>query len=106
MKKRAIRVPLESYLYLHNEMGKQRSGREMSEKYKQHLEKQFERYYAEVGGHLLTDGDLGGAIGKPENSYEEHRWTSWSVDDMKAMLDKQGLKYNDNEFVDQIDVYI
>lgn len=102
MKKRAMRVELEGWLYLLDQQGMQRSGREKSEQYKEKLKIRYEQYDKKYGGHLLMDYDLGGAIGKPENSYEEGRWTSWSLDQMKKMLDEKGYKYIDVEDVDVI----
>lgn len=103
MKKRAIKVPLDSWIYLINIQSMQRGGHNISEHYKEHLTKEMERSYNK-DGHLLIDGSLGGAIGKPENSYEEHRWTDWSIDQMISMLDEVGLSYREVEPVDCIEV--
>lgn len=105
MKKRTIRVTLESWLYLHEIMRNQRIGDHLSERTIERLTKEYNNHYKEKG-HLLIDGDLGGAIGKPENSYEEHRWTNWSIEDMKEMLDKAGLPYTDGEDIDEMNIYI
>ena len=93
MKKKAIRLTLESYLYLQNEGHKQRSGNDYSEAT---IEKLTKNYYRYKNGITIASGWLGGAIGNPENSYEEGRWTDWSVDDMKKMLDEKGLPYEDD----------
>lgn len=102
MKKRAMRVELEGWLYLQEQCSIQRSGRIQSDWYKEKLTKHYEQHDQKYGGHLLMDYDLGGAIGKPKNSYEEGRWTSWSLDQMKKMLDEKGYKYIDVEDVDVI----
>lgn len=44
------------------------------------------------GCKLLSDGDFGGCNGSPVHAWEEHRWTSWTLDDMKAMLDRAGFR--------------
>ena len=102
MKKRAMRVELEGWLYLQEQCSIQRSGRIQSDWYKEMLTKHYEQHDRKYGGHLFMDYDLGGAIGKPQNSYEEGRWTSWSLDQMKKMLDEKGYKYIDVEDVDVI----
>ena len=104
MKRKTIRVPLESLLYLHEIMRNQRIGDHLSERSIERLTKNYNNHYKE-NGYELMDGSLGGAIGKPENSYEEHRWTDWNVQDMKEMLDKANLPYVDGEDIDVIDVY-
>ena len=103
MKKKSIRVPLESWLYLQNECKKQRCGGEISTRFIEMLTKEYNRY--DKNGHVLVDGDLGGAIGNPENSYEEGRWTSWSIEQMKKMLDEKALPYQDGEEVDETPIY-
>lgn len=102
MKKRAMRVELEGWLYLQDQSSLQRGGRIHSESWRERMKKHYEWHDKKYGGHMLMDGDLGGAIGKPENSYEEGRWTSWSLDQMKKMLDEKGYKYIDIEDVDVI----
>ena len=102
MKKKAIRVELEGYIYLQDQSSIQRSGRVHSESWRERIKQHYEWHDQKHGGHLLMDGDLGGAVGKPERSYEEGRWTSWSVDQMKKMLDEKGYKYIDVEDVDVI----
>ncbi len=106
MKRNAIRVPLESWIYLSNESCRQRSGHEHSQKYIERLTRDYENRHKEFGGYEIWDGSCGGAIGKPENSYEEGRWTTWTIEQVKKMLDEQGLKYKDVDPVDVIDVYM
>ena len=54
----------------------------------------------------ICDYDFGGAVGEPEKSWEEHRWTRWSCDDMKKMLEEAGLSWKDGEDIEHISVYI
>lgn len=105
MKKKTIRVPLESLLYLKDISRFQRTGTHLSEKSIAFYTKEMQRDINK-NGHELMDGSFGGAIGKPENSYEEHRWTYWGVDEMKRMLDEKGLPYEEGEEVDVINVYL
>ena len=103
MKKRTLIVPLESVLYLSEECRRQRVGDHLSDKAKIMIEKNFLKH---KDGYQVFDGSFGGAVGDPKNSYEEGRWTSWSIDTVKEMLDKQGLPYQDGEDIDTIDVNI
>lgn len=105
MKAKTIRVPLESWIYLKEQCRNQRCGDHLSERMIEHLKKEMQKEYNR-NGHLLMDKDLGGAIGDPTNSYEEGRWTSWSVEQMKKMLDEKGLPYEDGEEVEYINVAI
>lgn len=97
-----IRVPYESYLYLQEEMHRQRSesGKPLSDKYKERLRNTCEIYADKM--RPLADGDLGGCNGDPHNAWEEHRWTSWSVKDMTRMLDDQGLPWAKGEPLERI----
>ena len=104
MRKRAIRIPLESRLYLEDQLHLQRGGHHSSERIIDHIIKESQKPYNQ-NGFVIMDGDLGGAIGDPLNSYEEGRWTSWTIEDMKRMLDEQGLPYFDEEPIDVIDVW-
>lgn len=105
MRKNTIRVPLDSLLYLKEVCRNQRIGDSLSEKSIERTTREYNRHWNE-NGYELMDGSLGGAVGVPENSYEEGRWTSWSVEEMKRMLDEKGLSYVDGEPVDVISVYI
>lgn len=49
-------------------------------------------------------GDLGGCNGVPENAWEEHRWTTWSIEDMKNILNEAGLSWKNGEEVEYISV--
>lgn len=102
MKAKTILVPLESYLYLQNKRHNERStsGQPLNE---ERLTRNFNRTACNGYGRLM-DGDLGGCIGKPENGYEERRWTSWSCEDMKSILDEAGLQYKDAEDTDYINL--
>ena len=105
MKKNSIRVNLEAWLYLQDTCHNQRVGGHLTEKTISRLTRSYEDWYKEKGKTLI-DGDLGGAIGDPKNSYEEGRWTSWSVADMKRLLDEAGLPYEDGDPVESINIYI
>ena len=104
MKKRSIRVPLESRLYLEDQLHLQRGGHHTGENTIKRLTLESQKDYNK-NGFLLMDGSLGGAVGDPKNSYEEGRWTSWSIDTMKKMLDQAKLPWYDNEDIDCIEVY-
>lgn len=104
MKKKTIRLPLESLIYLSNEGCRQRCGYEHSQKYIERLTREYENRYKEQGGKEIWDGCYGGAIGEPTNSYEDGRWTSWTIEQVKKMLDKQGLPYVDGGEIEIIDV--
>ena len=97
---KSILVPLESYIYLNNKRHEERStsGKPLNE---ERLVVNFNRN-AYGGYKRLMDGDYGGCVGKPENGYKEGRWTSWSCDDMKRILDKAGLPYKNGEDVEYI----
>lgn len=84
---KAIKVPLESFLYLSKEQRKQRIGDELSQKAIERITKNFEKYYEK--GRTLTSGDLGGSINGV--------WTSWSLEEMKDMLRKQHLSFEECE---------
>lgn len=102
-KERTLILPLESVLYLSEECRHQRIGDHLSDKAKEMIKKNFLKH---KDNYLVYDGSFGGAIGDPKNSYEEGRWTSWKIEDMKRMLDKQGLPYKDGEEIETIGIGI
>lgn len=102
-KKKAMLIPLDSYLYLQTEGYRQRCGKEHPNVAR--LERNFKQHSTN-GYYTLMDGDLGGCIGNPENAYEEGRWTSWSCATMKEMLKDKGLTYKDTDDIECIEVYI
>ena len=69
-------------------------GKHKTESAIKRLKQSFENF-SHNGLYRIYDGDLGGCNGKPENSWEEKRWTSWSCEDMKRILDSAGLPYKD-----------
>lgn len=91
-KRRTIKVAWEGFLYLSKEQHRQRceSGKPFSERAIKSLERSFE-----LTGGILHDGDRGGCVGNPVNAWEEGRWTDWSVEDMKRMLDEKGFEWED-----------
>ena len=105
MKKRTLIVPLESLLYLDDQCHLQRGGHHTSEKGIERLKKVMQREYNKNGYQILEYG-FGGAIGDPKNSYEEGRWTYWTIEQMKEMLDSQNLPYKDGEEIEVINVNI
>lgn len=96
-----ILVPLESFLYLKEKSYIERCGKHHTEKMKQRLIRNFETF-SHNGMKQLVNGDLGGCNGEPENSFEEGRWISWSVDHMAEILDKAGLPFKRGESVEYI----
>ena len=104
MKKRTIRVPFKSWMYLDNLGCSQRTGHEHSQKFIERIKREFDARWKEKGKEVI-DKEMGGAIGEPENSYEDGRWTTWSIEEMKGMLDEAGLPYVDGEEVECINVY-
>lgn len=104
-KEKTILVPVESWWYLYNKSHEQRSetGRPLSEKTKENLIRRAFNY-GEWEYHKLCNGDLGGCIGDPLHAWEEGRWTSWSIDEMKQMLDEVDLPYKDGKEIERIEV--
>lgn len=96
-------VPLESYLYLQEKSYSERIGKSRSDKAKERLIRNFEQFSVD-GMKQLMNGDLGGCKGKPENAWEEGRWTSWSVDEMAKILDEAGLPWKKGEDAEYIAV--
>ena len=104
-KANTILLPLESYLYLQDKSYFERTGKHNTDKMIERLTCTFNQL--QCNGHKrLKDGDLGGCVGKPENSYEEGRWTSWSCSEMKRILDEEGLPFKDGDEVEYISVSI
>lgn len=93
-KENTILIPWESYLYLQNKQYEERMGKPKPESAIKRLELNFENC-SHNGLYRIGDGALGGCIGTPENAWEEKRWTSWSCEDMKQILDSAGLPYKD-----------
>lgn len=102
---KTIAVPFESWFFLKEEQHKQRSeiGAPLNRK----------RWEAVFGSDaiqsgpmacfkLLRDGDFGGCKGSPRSAFEEHRWTSWSIDEMKEMLDKAGLPWKEGNEIESL----
>lgn len=101
-KAKTIAVPFESWFYLQTESHNQRSesGKPLD---KERFKRMFDNHVKALGRNgtkLLKPGDLGGCIGDPHHAYEEGRWTSWTLEQMKAMLDAAGLPWEDGEVVE------
>ena len=105
-----ILLPLESYLFLHEEGFRQwneRGETKLSEKHRERLTRNFHCHKIKASGlYAAHDGNFGGCKGDPHNAWEEGRWTSWSVSQMAHMLDEYGLPYEIGEPAEVIDVYI
>ena len=105
-----ILLPLESYLWLHEEGFKQRNERgetKLSDKSRDRLTNNFHQHKVKSTGlYAAHDGNFGGCNGDPHNAWEEGRWTSWTVEDMAKMLDENGLPYEIGEPTEVIPVYI
>lgn len=93
MNKKSLKVNLESYLYLQEQCKLQRLGEKLTDNQIKRLTKNYYSNY--LNGINLTDGQLGGA--------KDNKWTSWTIEDMKDLLEKANLKYEYSE-VDEINV--
>lgn len=84
---KALKVNLESYLYLQEQCKLQRLGEKLTDK---QIERYTKNYYKQFsGGIYLTSGQLGGA--------KDNKWTSWTIEDMKTLLEKANLQYEYSE---------
>ena len=94
---KAIGLSFEAYMFLQEECHRQRSetGKPLSARAIEGLINTFDNFKNKDGLKLYSDGDLGGCNGDPLHAWEERRWTSWSVEDVKKMLDKKGLYYKE-----------
>ena len=101
-----ILVPWESWLYLEERSYKERIGVKNNEYSLERMKRNFDRLSDYNGMKQLMDNDFGGAVGNPEKTREEYRWTSWSCEDMKKMLDEAGLPWEQGEEVEYISVDI
>lgn len=102
-KSNSILVPWKSFLFLQQKCRHERCGDCHSERQIERLRRSFDDL-AFKGYKRLLDGDLGGCKGDWKNGYEEGRWTSWSCNDMKKILDEAGLPYKDGEETEYIAV--
>lgn len=100
-----ILVPFESWMFLQKKGHEERGGKPYSDRAIERLTRSFQDNSYQ-GYKQLMNGDLGGCKGNPENAWEERRWTSWSVDDMKKILDEAGLPWKDGEEAEYIAVSI
>ena len=100
-KTNTLLLPWESYLYLQRKERKERCGDCLKDEWIKRLKRGFDDL-AKDGHKQIMDGDLGGCIGNPENAWEEGRWTSWTCEDMKRILDEAGLPYKDGDETEYI----
>lgn len=105
-KSHTILVPWDSWLYLENKSYLERCGKYHTERQVERLKRNFAFFAFHDGMKQICDYDFGGAVGEPEKSWEEHRWTRWSCDDMKKILEEAGLSWKDGEDIEHISVYI
>lgn len=102
-KSATVLVPLDSFLFLQDRSYLERCGKHHSEKHMERLKRNFEQF-SYNGYKQIMNGDLGGCKGNPENAWEEHRWTSWSVEDIKRILDEAGLPWELGEEAEYIEL--
>lgn len=102
-KKQSIRIPFESYFFLASEQHKQRCEKEYRPLNREFIEKRFIR--DNPNGYLATNGSFGGCNGSPVRAWEERRWTSWSIETLKQMLDDVGLPWEDGPIVEEISLF-
>ena len=81
-----ILLPWESYSYLRQKMCYDRLGKFRTESQMERLKLDFEKC-SNDGFKKIMDGDMGGS--------NKGKWTSWSCDDMKVILDEVNLTYLD-----------
>ena len=104
-KTKVIKVPFESHEHLHRMQWQQRSDKPYLDSFTERHRRYFNIGADANGLKSVHDGDFGGCNGRKENAWEEGRWTSWSVDEMKRILDKAVLPYKDSGETEVIDVY-
>ena len=105
MKSPSLEVPFESYLFLQKECFRQRNERPnatWTDKRTDRLRKSFDYLTQGKHGMYMIGGSLGGCNGSPIRAWEEGRWTNWSVDDMKRILDEAGLPWKDGPEIEHL----
>ena len=100
VKRHAIKIELDGYLYLQNRLHKERCGEDLSESHIERLTANFKNHYKTC--ELTMDGDYGGTTdGTPQG-----KWTSWTVEQMAEMLTEAGIKWTPADDVECIDISI
>lgn len=99
-----ILLPWESWLYLENKSFQERCGKCHTKLHVEKMKRNFDFFAIYDGMKQIGDYDFGGATGNYEKSWEEHRWTRWSCEDMKRYLDEAGLPWKEGEQVERISV--
>ena len=102
---KTIAVPFESWFFLREEQHRQRSGGEIplnKKRWKALFDSDAIHSGPMMGLKLLRNGDFGGCEGSPINAFEEHRWTSWTLDEMKEMLDKADLSWKEGQEIESL----
>lgn len=87
-KTRVMRVPLDSWLYLMNKSFREVKGRDHSDEFIQQMKNEYEWHDKEHGGHMVF----------------EYGYGNWSIEEMKRILDEQGLTYTEVEPVEEIEI--
>ena len=100
----SILIPWESWWHLENLSYFQRCGKYHTKKQKERAKRDFEQFAFYDGMKRTCEYDLGGATGNPERSWEEGRWTSWSCEDMKKILDEAGLPWEQGDPEERISI--
>ena len=97
-KTKTILVGKDAYFYLKNEQKKQRGCKPIydDEKNNRFWEKQVTKFDGEA---RLGDDSFGGGDGTYDG-----RWWSWTVETLKAMLDKAGYSYEDGDEIEYLNV--
>ena len=101
-KQATIKLTFDSYYYLRNKQHEERSesGRALN---KETIKRQFDSNHPN-GYFLATNGSFGGCKGSPVNAWEQGRWTSWKLEQLKEMLDNAGLPWEDGEEIETIEI--
>lgn len=93
-------ISKEAYFFLEDESRKQRGCKPLGDEQKERIYRRYVRKTPD-GRMIVNDDSLGGGDGTYNG-----KWWSWSVDDLKRMLDEKGFSYEDGETEKYIPVYI
>lgn len=91
MKVKTLITNLDGYLYLQRENTEQRGGK-FTEQHEKSIKENFKTFA--INGEIeILDRNLGGGCGSKDPS----TWTSWSVEKMARMLEKQNIPFKIGE---------
>lgn len=102
----SILVSRESWWKLEDISYYQRCGEHHTEEHKERMKRGFEQFAIYDGMKKICDYDFGGAVGAPEKSWEEGRWTRWSCEDMKKILDEVGLPWKPGTPTEKMSIFL